>query len=92
MRWIERLLDKSTPIKSYQALSGDWVTCAVGEAQRDFPAVVVKLDDCSHTPHDERLYQLGTAFDAAVAANQRRKALKIYDQIQARVRALIARE
>lgn len=94
MRWLQRILDRSTPIREYRDDAQAWDTCEVGEVVKDFPDVVLiaphNLD--KREPADPRLRKLGLDFSRAVSGNDRKAALKIYDLIQARVRTLIRKK
>ena len=78
MQWIEMLTKRGGSVRQYKALSGSWDTCAVGEAAKKFPAVLF-MD----------FLQLGHEFHEEVYLGHRNRALKVYDQIQRRVRKLL---
>ena len=93
-RWLERVLDTTIPLKVYAMQAENFETCLVAEAMTDYPSVVLKLfpsiaDQKPGIPADGKLRELGYDFYDAVYSGQRRAALTVYDQIQARVRALI---
>lgn len=94
MRWIERLTKKGGSVRQYRVLSEYWNTCAVGEARANFPLVVVgrKMmfsQGQTQSPKDSFLFQLGNKFNKEIIRGNRNKALKVYDEIQARVRELL---
>lgn len=92
MRWLDRLLTPAGSIRRYSSLSGDWMTCAIGEARLDYPDVVVYSKNIIGdpiNPIDPELRYLGNIFHNQVAAGHRNKALQTYDRIQARVRVLL---
>lgn len=93
-RWLQRLTDYSTPVKEHHRDAVGWDTCAVGEVHADFPAVVLMEirpggTVRSNPPQDKYLDRLGKQFPVALMANDRKRALAIYDRIQARVRTLL---
>lgn len=93
MRWLERLLDRSTPVRAHRMEAQGWDTCAVGEVVKDFPSVVLvnleKSAPRTREPKDKYLERLGVRFAKDISVNDRTGALKTYDRIQARVRTLI---
>jgi hypothetical protein len=91
-RWLQILTDYNVPVNTYRHDAIGWDQCAVGEVHRDFPAVVLvnpNLPPRAAEPLDSHLCRLGRRFATAISANDRKKALKIYDAIQARVRVLV---
>lgn len=88
MGWLQRIADKSVPLRQYRFESGRWATCAISEARTAAPNLVaVRTDGLSETeaPKDSRLDALGREFHRAVEKNQRGKALRVYLAILKRV-------
>lgn len=95
MRWITRILTSTSPdeIRNHADASTRWSTCAVGEFHGDLPQVVryskSPLTGESLSPLDGKLRRLGNMFHESVSRGHRHKALKVYRQIEARVRELV---
>ena len=82
MSWLNRLLDKKTPIVTHSEAADSWASCAVGEING------VLRQHSSSAPRDKRLYHLGFDFTDAVETNNRKLAFSIYQKIVARAARL----
>lgn len=80
--WLQRILDKSTPLHTHAGAAGFWNSCAVSEVDATVPNVVVKF---YAEPADKQLKALGMKFHTVVSRNQRAAALRCYLAIQKRV-------
>ena len=87
MKWLKRILDRSTPLSDFHWESAKWETCAIGEAIENEIHVEVSPGRNS-TPEDSRLNKMGRDFHNAVTMDRRSAALRHYLAIQKRLAAL----
>lgn len=81
--WWERLNDESVSLSVYSRQAKNWNWCAVGEARKQKPGVVVTVD--YGIPRDRKLETLGIRFYNAVYANNRPRAKQVYLMIERRL-------
>lgn len=90
MSWIKELrkaLKTGTFSEAAKADAADWTTCAVGEAHKRAPKIVVGIDE-SEDAMDRVLVNLGRQFDIAVNGDHVKDAARIYARIQKRTTEL----